>query len=538
MLEKSKISDAKYENIVALFLLLVMGLIISYNLENTMDVLLWDEARYLDRGFWLWKAFPKTWGPIYSVWYKILSYIESNRLALYYLNYKILFILSTGLSYLFMITYRIPKFVTFFFCCMWLMHEYNLPSWPKISHFCICIILFAGIFAGHIRNTINKIIIFAIAFLVCAYARPEFYLSFVFVLFLLLIVGIKNIKSVNKINLIYFFVLIIGIGLSYSAYETPFNNEDAQRGIGVFLQHYAYNYYTWTHKDILWWFDVQEALDKSFKPPYNLKDIILNSDSYFWKHIFYNTKLFLSHTASIVLNLFLPLYHIKNIFLFILCSLTSIYIFWKYNLSYKNFWYALKSHLLIVFILVLGIIPSVVSSIYAYPRVHYLVLFFPLIFLLAGMSFRTDKKSNLKNILLFALLFVLFIPKAKDFKYFDLFGTDKDMMNKKTILYLEEKYNKDSVTIFDIDGQLNTLMTSNFQSLNIGDFISKPTYLLSDYIQNEQPDVVYITPTVFKLKRTATDSVFHKMTEQPEIFNYKRENIPELTDVYLLIKSN
>ena len=139
MLDKFKRELFIINDFIAICLLIIMGIFVVHNLENNMDVLLWDEARYLDRGFWLWKAFPKTWGPIYSVWYKILSYVESNRIALYYLNYKVLFIASTILTFSFMRAYKASLFVAFFLSSMWLVNTYNLPAWPKISHFSICI---------------------------------------------------------------------------------------------------------------------------------------------------------------------------------------------------------------------------------------------------------------------------------------------------------------------------------------------------------------------------------------------------------------
>lgn len=535
MLDKFKRELFIINDFIAICLLIIMGIFVVHNLENNMDVLLWDEARYLDRGFWLWKAFPKTWGPIYSVWYKILSYVESNRIALYYLNYKVLFIASTILTFSFMRAYKASLFVAFFLSSMWLVNTYNLPAWPKISHFSICIILSAGIIVAFLKNTINKTIVFAIAFLICGYARPELYLSFIFILLLLFVLSIKNIRTLNKSNVLYFALLFFLILLSYKAYRTPLNNEDASRGIGVFLQHYAYNYYTWTKQDVIWWFDVQEALDKSFKAPYQLKEIMLNVNSPFWKHILYNTKLFFSHLVFIISNLFFPFAHLNKIPFFIGTCLIGLYVFWCFRQSLPLIIERFKTNWLVFLVLILGILPSIASSIYAHPRTHYLVLLMPLIFLFLSTVFKENIYSSWKVIVAFALFFIFTSPKSKDFKYFDLFGTDKNMMNKKAILFLENKYKTDSVNVFDIDGQLNTLMTQNFRSYNIGAFISKPEYLLSQFIQIEQPNVIYVTPTMFKLKRSEKDTVFQQMILHPESFGYQKNSIPGLTDTYFLI---
>jgi len=73
------------KDLLMVFLLCISGIVLTYHLTQYMDVLLWDEAIYLDRGFLLWKIIPNTWGPIYSVWYKLLSYIEIDKINLYFI---------------------------------------------------------------------------------------------------------------------------------------------------------------------------------------------------------------------------------------------------------------------------------------------------------------------------------------------------------------------------------------------------------------------------------------------------------------------
>ena len=53
MLDKFKRELFIINDFIAICLLIIMGIFVVHNLENNMDVLLWDEARYLDRGFWL-----------------------------------------------------------------------------------------------------------------------------------------------------------------------------------------------------------------------------------------------------------------------------------------------------------------------------------------------------------------------------------------------------------------------------------------------------------------------------------------------------
>lgn len=129
------------------------------------------------------------------------------------------------------------------------------------------------------------------------------------------------------------------------------------------------------------------------------------------------------------------------------------------------------------------------------------------------------------------------MPKAKDFQYFDLYGTDKNMMTKKSISFIEDKYQNQPTTILDIDGLMPSLMNSNFKSSNIRPLIKEDSVLISAIILNEQPDIIYITPTMMKLKKNKTDSLFQQMIAAPERFNYHKQSIPTLEDVYLLEKT-
>lgn len=67
-----------------------------------MDVLFWDESLYLSRGLSMFDHIPKDWGPSYSLWYKLLSYFISDRVELYYFNFKLTTILIS---------------IAFFCCC-------------------------------------------------------------------------------------------------------------------------------------------------------------------------------------------------------------------------------------------------------------------------------------------------------------------------------------------------------------------------------------------------------------------------------------
>jgi len=521
------------KDLLMVFLLCISGIVLTYHLEQYMDVLLWDEAIYLDRGFLLWKIIPNTWGPIYSVWYKLLSYIEINKINLYYLNFKIQTISSTCLLYFMLRRYSINIFIAFLLSIIWLHHSYNLPAWPKISHFSIQLVLLAAIFASYFSSYLIKTIIFSIAFLFCGYARPELYLSFLMSLCLVIYFLVKERKSINLPKIVSLAMLVALTLLTYKLYRTPFNNNDSQRSVGVLIQHLAYNITTWNQQDLLWWYEWKSIISQYLDEPFRLKDIVFNSDGIFLKHILYNIKMLIISISNIVVSIFVPYsFFSKRLIFTILISITFLLIFYS-NRIIKSI--TIKKHRYILLMFVIACLPSISSSIYAYPRTHYLIMLIPLLWLLVAI-FINSSTLNIKYCVLIFLIFLAFAPKAKDYVYFDMFGTHQGMTNVKTINYIQEKYKSDTICIFDADGMLPTLMPKNYIVYDFKSLIADEKIYFSDLMQQKQPDLIFVSPTMMKWTKLKDDTLFINLIKQPESYLYKRENIVGVDNAYLLVK--
>lgn len=528
-----RIKNSKIIDLIAIILLIVLGIIITYNLENYMDVLLWDEARYLDRGLWLWHAYPKNSSPLYSVWYKIVSLFNDNRVELYYLNFKILSITTAVLAYLFLIVYRTPKAIAFFLASMWLYSAYNLPVWPKVSHFAVILFFIASIIAKYISSKVNQLLVFCAALLLASFARPELYVAFVlFVIFSAIYIFTYKIK-INKGNTYPILAFILLFCVIYFLYKTPFTSGDTSRGSFAFVQHFAHNYAIWTKEQFVFWYEWPEILQKCFPPPYNFKNIILNTESYFWKHVFFNLTEFGKNIITIFTSILLPIQFIcsKKIF-FITSAFASLFIIYKSK--FNNIKNRFIQHHLLLFFLLIGILPVILSSIYAYPRMHYMVMLFPIsLFIIAMLFDKIELKYDAYFVLVIFSLFAVFGAKSNDFKYFDMFGSNKGLMNQKTIQYLEKKYKNDSITILDVEGGLSTMMIQNFTSINPNQIFQDSSIRFSDIIINQQPDIIYVTPTLLRLKKIKSDSTFQKMLLKPKNYNYIRQKT-SILDAYLL----
>jgi hypothetical protein len=123
-----------------------------------------------------------------------------------------------------------------------------------------------------------------LALLVCAFARPELFLTFLICWILTYIFFFTKIKSLGKYD-IALVVLLTGISVfTYVFFKTPFNNGDSARSIGVFLQHFAMNYSQWHHTNTPFWLDYADILRQNFDNHTSLKGIIQSNPEIIKKH--------------------------------------------------------------------------------------------------------------------------------------------------------------------------------------------------------------------------------------------------------------
>ena len=82
-------------DLIIVIVLLSAGLKFTLGLRNVVDISLYDESDYLYRGVTLWKAGlpPADLAPLYSVWFFLISFLEPNRVRLFFLSYKLSLIL-------------------------------------------------------------------------------------------------------------------------------------------------------------------------------------------------------------------------------------------------------------------------------------------------------------------------------------------------------------------------------------------------------------------------------------------------------------
>ena len=439
--EKSNLPFTDKFLILGCLFIIIIGIYTVYDIQKYADILFWDESLYMQKGLQLWQQPSLDWGPFYNIWYKLLSYFTSDKIELYYLNIKVLSVLLPLLLFIFLMVNNINPMLSFFVSILFLYSYINLPIWPKVSHWCLIVFLIALIISKRFINSVYlKFLTIILGMIVCSYIRPEFYLAFIlFSCFTIIHLFIYRHQYPIK-SIALYLSGILGLFILVKLVGNPTKTGGNGRMLITFGQHFALNYSRWNNiTDKPFWIDWVFYLQDNFihKPT----NVILSTIGH---HILSNIGNYIKSISKIIISFILPIFQLKlTIHSIILVGITILIL--VKNSAIQQF---KKSTILSAFhpnndllkILFIWCIPTLASSIIAYPRDHYLILQIPLYLILTVIFIDSILKLEL-NLKLFTLIaIVLFFakPSAANFDYFDLLRKEKSLSNVTTVQYLQK----------------------------------------------------------------------------------------------------
>lgn len=504
----------------------------THGLKSAMDIFFLDETSYLVRGTKMFGAIPKRWGPLYCAWYRILNIGEHDLVNLFYLNFKLMAIIPAVLLFVALSRYSrsiiIPLLIAFCF----LISGFNLPVYPKISFFCISLILAALYLSSYLKDNFYKAMLFLSTALLLSFARPEFYLSFIliFVTAIILFLAKKiELKRQYAIPVIAFILIaiILHIGLGN---PMLMKIDGHNRSIIAFGEHFAYNYSKWTHSDLYTWLAWEEIYKDNFGNADGLIAAMQANANMFWKHILTNAKGFFTAVLSMMAALVIPFKTGTTAAVVIgalLCLLVIISILTQIKKILQ---------LEILFLLIMSI-PTLMSCFLVYPRNHYLVLLIPLIgmLLITATNIIKEQKNTvtLLGVVLLVVLFGIFTPRAADFKYFEM-RKDEGVLNNQMAVELFKRIEvPQMLSMLSNEGDFSEFAKKKIEWIVPG---SKKETDFATFLTNEDPDVIYLTQSIFKNPYYANDESWTAFLTNYENYGYEKLMLAPDINEYFLIK--
>lgn len=527
-----------------IFLIIVCGLNATRGLEQHMDVMFWDESLYLSRGMSMFKYVPRDWGPSYSLWYKLLSVLFSDRVELYYLNFKLTTILISVSFFLLLMACGVQRILAFVFSVFFLSSFINMPLWPRVSHYCIIVLIAGILMAKYQKSIVAKFVFYSFALLVCAFARPELFLPFLVCFVLTYLFFFATIKQRNKYDIALVAGLTLFFLVLYKFFKTPLNNGDSTRGIGVFLQHFAMNYVQWHHSNTVFWLDYPDILKENFKNATSLKEMIEVNPALIKHHILSNGYHYCTQTAKIVFSFFAPIFTKKIHWLCLMVSIMLFGVYFSFTKTIKDkrkkVFSLAKDNLFTLLVVFLFALPSFIVCIYAYPRQHYLLLQVPFFLLLIGLaisSITVEIYKSAQKIVVVAVVWFFVMPVSEDFDYFRMFRNEESLANQKSLKYIKQHYtSKDTIHIFDLEGGMTNLLPANFVNNNYIYLRDRNKILLSDFLLSNKYDIIYKTPILTMLNSVQQDTILFDLLKNPAKYGYLEQKTGNFVPALLIKK--
>jgi hypothetical protein len=501
--------------IFGIFIICVIGFIFTRDIELWIDIGTGDEAKYLGDGVNFLRAKPDPfWGPLYSLWYFVLNLFSRDTINLYYLNYRLMTILPCIALYLFLLKMKVAATLSIYFSLAFLISMINLPTWPKVSHFCLTMIFIGLILVHYIKGKNARLLAALVISLVITYIRPEFILSSI----LLFGIIIKRVVR-NDFGTKRFMIAILTSLFLFLLFGIPYS---PGRNLTAFGQ--AYHKYLDLNDriDEDGVKDWTEILSEDFGNPKTITDVVLNHSDKFIKHIGIN----LSKLPSFYINsieTFLP-YKIFPIgilikVLILLSIILSVFVLLLFNRisKYRNIilnGFAENKDLL-TFSIIFSL-PPLLSMILYYPRSHYIILLLPLIYLVVGQMIMPLKFNNyIKNVISFCFLILvsfLFIPQLSSVY------TKSNFRNLIAVQSIKNLNISERINILENEGGLKVYLPDNYNWIKLeskdGNF--------DEFVYKNKINMIYYSNMLNNSVQLKRDSTWIEFLNNPDTFGFQK----------------
>ncbi len=498
-----------------------------------MDISTYDEGNYLQRGVNLivWGVSHPSIGPLYSAWYYLLSLFQPDRVALHYLNYRVLVTLLPVALFIVLRRYQTPTLVALLLAVWLLVIDLNLTLWPKVNHFAaLVLLLFMAVAAG--RRLLDQLGIIAFGFLTAAYARPELFGPALVLMIVGLGMGVARrypLSSWRVVGLAW-----VVVGLLRFGYGLP---TDANRTYVAFGQHFAVNWVAWNQSEVNPWNNWEPIYRDTFGTTDSVVIAAAENPAQFLHHVWTNLTLLPSILGYQYLKhpgIFLP--EDKTRYELVLLAVALIV---ALALTFKQWVPFVKARLRLHTPLLLAIAVFMLFSLFQwlviYPRPHYLLL--PGIsmlivgaLLVSGDPNAPDRTARLA--IPVALLFLLLVPSTYSYS-----GPYPGNNNVRTVAFIralpltpQPYMNTDRIPIVEAEGGLDRYLGPPY--LEVGEYEKDRTF--ADFLINRDIAAVLYSARLAADTRFRDDPEWHDFLANPADYGFFTMQIPD-TDRVLYV---
>lgn len=232
-------------------------------IANTVDLTFWDEADYLRRGVQAGeRGLPKAeWGPLYALWYHLLSRTGARGVELYELSYGLLLALPALLIYVCGRRFALSPPLALAGGVLFLLS--GAPHvLPRPALLALLVLLVALIAASRLRLRIAAFAVLGSGFALASFARPELTLGVGICTAALLVESLRERpRAVWGVMGAY----VAAVTVLVLLFGSP-TSDTSNRRFYAFCQHFALGHVLRTGMAIEPWGQCAEAIQREFGP--------------------------------------------------------------------------------------------------------------------------------------------------------------------------------------------------------------------------------------------------------------------------------
>jgi hypothetical protein len=265
-----------------------------HGIEQVLDLGMWDEAGYLRWGLELsWETMPEAeWGPLYAIWYSVLSRVWPDPVALFYANHRLLLLLTVGGAYVFMRRMGARPAPALLGASLYLLSAAP-HTLPRPTLLALLVLLVVWSLASFLEVAERYWTLVAGGLLVASFARPEFFVAFLVVMAWVLWLLGRKVLGEGRAALPGALALLAAVGLTtlvlLHVLGNPFGNTSNRR-LYAFCQHFAVNYVARTQLPVEPWGECDRVIQSVFGRVDSLGAAFRSNPEEFLWHVGVNLK--------------------------------------------------------------------------------------------------------------------------------------------------------------------------------------------------------------------------------------------------------
>jgi len=513
-------------DVVNVLVITAVSLSFTFGLEEVLDIGLRDESAYLWRGVRseVYEFPPASKAPLYSTWYYVLSFLQPDRVELYYLNYKILNLLPSLLFYGFLRAGQANSLVALAAACLIVTCQGNLQTWPKVSHFALSI-LFAGLALASLFKKPSVIFgTVSLAALATSYVRPEYFVAFLLSTFACFTIALRAKRRRDYITpsaVVTTAVLVLII------HGFPMGGEGGRRFV-AFQQHFSLNWVNWTSSELNPWSDSGQIIRDCFGDAHSATQCALRNPALVLKHILANTKSLPSSAADLFLcpsqryggNLWyskLPNFYFLALLAFAMLTIG------RFSFSrVRSVW---RSTMHMTGATVILLTSPLVASLLIYPRDHHLLLLTaPALGLCLVLARDCCVKFQYAPVFcsLTVGAFFLFLMPVVFQATPVLFQASDELPVKTTVVFLKSLEPDQDVQLLDAEGGFHHYLDDKWHRIKVG-AKNEPFHA---FRERTHINAILLTDRLAKDSRFRSDSEWQQFISSPEAYDFTSIAIP------------